>query len=255
MLFRVSGFESRVAEARKPVIVELFTSEGCSSCPPADEVLARLERTQPVAGAEIIALGEHVDYWNDIGWADPFSAPVFSERQADYSSTFSNSGVYTPQMVVDGHTEFIGSKMDRALEVIANAARLPKAKVLIEVTSQGSTEIASIQARITNLPAIRPGDAVEMVLAVTERDLQSSVIRGENAGRHLRHGTVVRQLKVIGSLEAPLSEPVTSKLEVGIDPAWRRDRLRIVFFLQERRSHRIIGAGAIKLDQSQGGTS
>src|SRR5215468_4014633 len=114
---------------RSPVVVELFTSEGCSSCPPADAVLAQLQQTQPVAGAEVIALGEHVDYWNYIGWSDPFSAPVFSQRQNDYTNAFGAFSVYTPQMVVDGQTEFVGSKMSKALDAIAKAARAPKAKV------------------------------------------------------------------------------------------------------------------------------
>nr|MBA2527451.1 DUF1223 domain-containing protein [Pyrinomonadaceae bacterium] len=116
------------AEA-KPIIVELFTSEGCSSCPPADEVLARLEQSPPVPGVEVIALSQHVDYWNRLGWADPFSSPQFSDRQKGYAQAFRQPRIYTPQMVVDGRAEFVGSDARRAREEIAKAAREPKAQV------------------------------------------------------------------------------------------------------------------------------
>ena len=115
---------------RTPIIVELFTSEGCSSCPPADAVLAELESKQPVANANIIALGEHVDYWNYLGWSDPYSAAIFGERQQAYAQSL-NSNTYTPQMVVDGKAEFVGSNTSKALAAIAKAASEPKAKLEI----------------------------------------------------------------------------------------------------------------------------
>src|ERR1044071_3136232 len=121
-----------------PVLVELFTSEGCSSCPPADEVLSKLDKTQLIQGVEVIALGEHVDYWNKLGWLDPYSSAEFSTRQNNYADAFGRDSVYTPQMIVDGQDEFVGANWNKAREAIMKAARLPKAKIEILSASESN---------------------------------------------------------------------------------------------------------------------
>ena len=110
---------------RTPVLVELFTSEGCSSCPPADALLARLDRDQPVPNADIITLGEHVDYWDSLGWHDRFSSHQFTLRQSEYTQRLRLDDSYTPQMIVDGTSQFVGNDAAHALRAIAEAARTP----------------------------------------------------------------------------------------------------------------------------------
>jgi hypothetical protein len=233
-------------DKRSAVVVELFTSEGCSSCPPADGVLARLEREQPVAGAEILALGEHVDYWNYIGWADPFSSRSFSERQGAYEEVFGRDGGYTPQMVVDGRVEFVGSDWNKAMAAIAQAARAPKADVQITLARKTAASV-SLQARAGALPTATDGGTVDLLLAVTESDLSSNVLRGENAGRRLNHRTVVRRLGLIGSAKAKQGASLSAESTVTVAKGWKPENLRAVVFLQERKSRRVIGARAVKL--------
>ena len=229
---------------RSPVIVELFTSEGCSSCPPADKVLAELESAQPVAGAEIIALSEHVDYWNYIGWSDPFSSEAFSARQQGYAPAFRNDGVYTPQMVVDGQAEFLGSNPDKAKTAITRAAKLPKGEVSIQFTKDVQT--VKLKIGVTKLPAISAGDSAEVLLAITEANLSSQVVRGENSGRRLLHTAVVRELRSLGNMRDS-GKPFEAETTAMLGKDWKRANLKAVAFVQERNHKRILGAAAINL--------
>jgi hypothetical protein len=242
-----SASTAKVESKRSPVLVELFTSEGCSSCPPADEVLARLEKEQPVAGAEVIVLSQHVDYWNSLGWADPYSSATFSERQSGYADAFHHDGVYTPQMIVDGRAEFNGSNWDKAHDEIASAAKTPKALVQISRGDSTPTNAVQLNVRVENPPAIDGGDNAEVLLAITESNLHSSVARGENAGRSLSHTAVVRQLTVIGKIEPQGDHVFTAAPVINVANNWKRQNLRAVVFLQEHGSRRVLGASSIDL--------
>ena len=228
-----------------PVLVELFTSEGCSSCPPADELLARLEQTQPVAGAEIIALSEHVDYWNRLGWADPYSSAEFSERQNSYARAFDTDDIYTPQMIVDGRVQFVGSNRDRARQAITDASRAAKARV--EISLRGATvDSANLAISISDLQSAWTGDSAEVLLAITESGLRSSVSRGENAGRSLHHTAVVRTLSSLGNIDSQ-SKSFSAEPVVRIEKKWKRENLKAVVFVQERASRRVLGAAQISM--------
>ena len=233
--------------ARTPVLVELFTSEGCSSCPPADALIARLDKSQPVAGAEIIALKEHVDYWNHQGWRDPFSAAQFSKRQNAYASALGSHQVYTPQMVVDGRAEFVGSSEYEARQAIAAAARAVKLPIHLEWAPRAAAESISLQVRVDAAGQLPRDDAAEVLLAITEDGLHSDVLRGENAGRKFEHYAVVRELKRIGSIPAQSPAAFTSQPNVALDKAWKRENLRAVVFVQEVRSRRVLGAASLRV--------
>jgi hypothetical protein len=234
---------------RAPVVVELFTSEGCSSCPTADALLARLDKTQPVEGAEVIPLAMHVDYWNNLGWADPFSSHEFSERQEEYARAYGKDGVYTPQMIVDGVKEFPGGNDASALDAVGRAAREAKADVRLTraSASRQTDEGVNLSVHIENLPTPTEGDAAYVLLAVTESGLASDVARGENAGRKLNHVGVVRLLKTIGGVERAGGGKFDAETKVLIAKGWRRENLRVVVFAQEHASRRVLAAASLKL--------
>jgi hypothetical protein len=198
-----------------PVVLELFTSEGCSSCPPADAVLSKLAKEQPVAGVQIIPLGMHVTYWDQLGWKDPASLQQATDRQQDYGLIFGVDRIYTPQAVVDGREEVIGSSEPGVRQAIAKAAKQPHVRVSIT---------PDLRAEVSEPPA-EAKERLEVVWLVVEDGLTTVVKRGENGGRTLHHDAVVRYLG-----------------KDTIPPAWRRPGLRAVALVQGQKSRRIWGA-------------
>ena len=231
---------------RRAVLVELFTSEGCSSCPPADRLLIDLERAQAVAGAEIIPLSLHVDYWDGLGWRDPFSSAEFTVRQDEYRRAFSNLSNYTPQMVVDGAQEFTGSDRGAAMRAISRAVQAAKARVELALAAPPGDSAVRLAVRVSGLPEAR-GDEAEVLIALTESGLANNVSRGENAGRRIEHTAVVRRLERAGRFRPGREREFTAERTVKLDANWRRENLRAIALVQDRKSRRILGAASSTL--------
>jgi hypothetical protein len=220
-----------------PVVVELFTSEGCSSCPPADAWLRELAEGGAIDRVAVIALSEHVDYWNRLGWKDTFSSAAMTARQGHYARAL-GSQVYTPQMVVDGEVEFIGSDRQAGTTAIRHAAASKKAAVTAEVAI--APAVIDVRATITPGALDRLPDA-DVFVAITEDGLVSNIAAGENRGRRLTHAAVARYLQKVdrvknGSLSASISA------RIPIDPAWSLEKLRVVVLLQSHGAVKIVGA-------------
>jgi hypothetical protein len=230
-----------VPDPAVPVVVELFTSEGCSSCPPADAVLSRLAKEQPVAGAEVIPLGMHVTYWDRQGWKDAASLPLATERQEGYGRIFGGDRVYTPQAVIDGHQDVVGSDEASLKAAIARAAKEPHARLSMKWSVDG--DALAVDLTVADIP-VGVKEPLEAWFALTEDDLTSIVKRGENGGRTLHHDAAVRGL--FGASVNTALRPVSYR--TTLKPAWRRDRLHLNALLQGKTSRRIYGAstGALK---------
>jgi len=233
--------------SRTPVILELFTSEGCSSCPPADALLASLEEQQPVPGAEIIALEEHVDYWNHLGWTDPFSSEQWTERQQAYAASHNSQSVYTPQIVVNGRTEFVGSRAQEARQTIAASVSQLQTEISLTPQNSDKSDREQFNVSVGKLAGTAASDTPEVWIAITEKGLHSSVSGGENAGHDLHHASIVRLLRKLGAADKNNAPSFTAQPELKLDPAWKRPNLRVVAFVQEKRSRHVVGAASATL--------
>jgi hypothetical protein len=240
------------AAPAQTVVVELFTSEACSSCPPADQVLLRLGAVSPGTilrgpqqpipappGVEIIAMGEHVDYWDDLGWKDRFSSPLFSARQQDYGKAFHLESVYTPQIVVNGQKGVLGSDARAVRDAIVKAAKEAHAEVSISMASP-----QTISYRVSKLP---PGShEIDILLGVTEDGLNTPVYGGENNGHRLYHAAVVRSITNVGRLDPKRPGEYSATAQLNLRPDWIRANVRLVLFVQDRTNRHILGAASVK---------
>ena len=223
------------AAAAIPILVELFTSEGCSDCPPADAFLKVLDSAQPIPGAQLIVLEEHVDYWDDQGWRDPFSSHALTLRQGEYVNRLQvKNGPYTPQMVIDGSEAFVGSDRGQAGRAFAKEAPLPKISVQISGTHVQDGKILT-HVEIASVPS-----KAEVFLAVALDHAQSQVLRGENGGRALEHVAIVERLSSIGKMEKgeSLSKDVAMKMDHP------EKEYRVIAFVQQADQGRVLGAAA-----------
>lgn len=235
---RTEADEPGSPHPERMVVVELFTSQGCSSCPPADRLLRRLG-SDPQLDGWVVPLSFHVDYWNRLGWRDPFSSPQWTERQERYVRALRARSLYTPQMVVNGEREMVGSSENRVRDAIRRSlAEPPVGSVEVEAgRPDGGALPVSVSAELEDGP---PHD---LMLALFEIGLETDVRRGENAGRHLANDYVVRRLTRVAGLDAGTPR-VEESVRIPVEPEWGGGELGVAAFLQHP-TRLTIGAAAV----------
>ena len=226
--------------SRQPVLVELFTSEGCSSCPPADILLAKLDELQPIPGAKLIVLSEHVTYWDHEGWRDPYSLASVTDRQKWYEDKFGLSDVYTPQMVVDGTVQMTGTDVDKLESALKATAAVPKEEITISDAAMTGDEV---KFSVHDPDATTDKSKQMLVAALAEDETETSVKSGENAGKTLRNMAVVRVLKEIRS---GTEGELTLKMPTGRDNP-TAGPMRLVVFLVDKHSGHVLGVTEQKI--------
>jgi hypothetical protein len=238
------GFGPPRAAAQQPVIVELFTSEGCSDCPAADALLTQLSRQRDAGRTELILLEEHVDYWNSTGWFDRFSSSDFTDRQNRYVKQFRLATAYTPQMVVDGRFQGVGNSVSGVKSMLMEASSNPKSSTV------------SLRFVAPGKLAVTVDDSThgrqKVLLAVTEDNLTTNVRGGENGGRVLTHSAVVRNFKTLGNTADGKFE-TTADLPAKSD--WKKQDLRAAVIVQDPASGQIVGAASIPYPSASSATA
>lgn len=218
------------------VILELFTSEGCSSCPPADRLLQQVHLKETTAGQLIVGISEHVTYWNSLGWKDPYSSQVFTDRQSVYASHLSPQGPYTPQMVVNGRDQFVGG----------NGIALTNALRSDAVRTHADLHIVSSTLSETGIDATfsfssQRKKPLDVIAVVTDDSDRSNVLRGENSGRLLEHVSVARSLARVATITGDTEKSIHLPLPDGLKPTSGSGH-HLVLFVQEAHQGPIVGA-------------
>ncbi len=224
---------------RNPILLELFTSEGCSSCPPVDAWVEKLNAAQPIAGAQLIVLSEHVDYWDQDGWKDPYSSGSLTARQSDYAHRLGLAEVYTPQVILNGSTLLQLNGWVQEKQALENAAAAPAVSVRIDSikVEPGSPSILQGHVVVSANPSVRRGD---VYVAVALDHAASQVLKGENQGRDLSYINVVEELAKIGKLEKGKS--FEGDFHVKLEPGVDAKNLNVIAFVQEPGPGKVIGA-------------
>ena len=228
---------------RAPVLIELFTSEGCSSCPPADAWLQHIDASPPIDGTQLIVLSEHVDYWDHDGWKDTYSSHLLTSRQSAYVSNLGLSAAYTPQIILDGAIELRTSEPQQIAPSIRKEAQIAKLSIRIESTSVEAGQPDTVQGRIEANGELQKRGGDIFVATVLDH-VSSQVLHGENGGRRLSHVAVVQDITKVGRLEKGKS--FDGNFRVRLKPGTDAANLRIVAFVQEPGIGKILGVAMVK---------
>ena len=224
------------ARSEPVAVVELFSSEGCSSCPPAEQLLGELAAAAKQSGRRILTLEFHVDYWNHLGYVDPFSAPAYSKRQQQYARALGASGLYTPQMIVNGTDEFVGSDRARATNALDAALARP-ATVRVTLRTAPLASGTRVSYQISAAPS-----GAQVHVALVESGLVSHVRGGENDGRTLAHTSVVRQFVTM-----PIAGRDAGSVDLKTGVSSGKTEKDAVVFVQDSRTMAILGAATARL--------
>jgi hypothetical protein len=238
---RAAFAQGRAASEDSPVVLELFTSEGCSSCPPADELLSRMGALT----TGVIPLAYHVDYWDSLGWSDPFSSSQWTMRQVEYVRAMQLSGSYTPQIVINGRWQCVGSDPNLIARVIADArATPPPGVVTVRATppAAGSHKLnVSVSAHIVRTAGDK---SLIVVVAIYENGLMAKIDGGENSGHRIRYDYTVRKIIPAFELRPKAGSALENELSIDLDPSWKLDHLGVAAFIQDETSLAIDGGVA-----------
>jgi hypothetical protein len=224
--------QTTAASAKHAVLVELFTSEGCSSCPPADDLLRAIDGKVTDDGMQIVGVSEHVTYWDHDGWKDPYDADTFTARQAQYVDRFHLESSYTPQMVVNGEIQLVGNDRPALLAALRKAQAETGASVKIVSVKQDG-EVAEA---VVSFAGELPKHGAEMMGVVAEDETTAHVLRGENAGKSLSHASVARTLGQVATVKTPGESTVRIKL-----PGGAQGTRHLIVWVQEPDAGRVLG--------------
>ncbi|HEV2399126.1 MAG TPA: DUF1223 domain-containing protein [Candidatus Sulfotelmatobacter sp.] len=244
ILFSLVSLAMPAATADVPVLIELFTSEGCSSCPPADGILQRLDEFQPIAGAQLVVLSEHVTYWDQLGWKDPNSSSVFTERQSSYENELGvKEGPYTPQFIVDGSQSVSLDKVQQLEEAVNKAKAEARVALRIGEITVDPSDPTTVRTHIESDVNSEKHNA-DVYVALALNHVESQVLRGENGGQHLVHVAVVQQLTKVGKL--PRGKSFAQDVQLKLKPGENLKNVRLVAFAQESGPGKLLGVAMRK---------